>query len=107
MRRSVEKAWARSTVCRDQYNGSLVFASAAAMLFSTTLVIPTFAVLPVFASVSLAGAAFVVVAARLPAFKGSRQMLCDLAGACVLIGAAAAILSRPTQIVQTVALLGR
>ena len=105
MRRRRNKAEANVAVCVDDRNASFVFAVAAAMLLTTTLVVPTFAVLPVLASVALACAAVVALAARWPAFQGNRLLLSDLAGAFALVGVAAAIFSGPTQIVETFAFL--
>ena len=107
MRRGPKRTEAKVAVCADDQSAPFVFAAAAAMLFSTTLALPTFAVLPVVASVALACAALVAVAARLTSFKDNRLLLGDLAGACALVGAAAAIFSGPAQIAQTFALFAQ
>jgi hypothetical protein len=74
------------------------------MLLTATLAVPAFAVLPVLASVALAFAALAALAARWSVFKGHRLLLGDLAGACALVGVAAAIFSGPAQVVETLAL---
>jgi hypothetical protein len=106
MRRRCNRIEAGVAADPDGRNASVLFlASAAAMLLTTTLAVPAFAVLPLVASVALIGAALVSLVARWPTFKDDRSLLADFAGACAFVGVAAAIFSRPTQVLATVALL--
>ena len=88
-------------------NSLLGWASVTAILLTTMNTLPAFAVLPVIASVAMASALLTAVAARWSESASDRVLLTDLAGACALVGAAAGILSRPVQVVETVASLAR
>jgi hypothetical protein len=107
MRRAEERILVEAVSCHDERDTAFLLAAASAMLFSATLAVPAFAVLPVVASVALAGASLAALAARLPALNASRTRLSDLAGACMFVGVAAAIFSRPAQVVQTFDFLAR
>jgi hypothetical protein len=105
MRQRRNRAETKAEVYPNARNASVAFcAPAVAMLLTTTLAVPSYAVLPVVATVALISAALGSIAAHWTTAE-DRRLVADLAGACAFIGVAAAIFSRPTQILATAAFI--